>query len=303
MNLSREQPLQMRPRTVGEVLNQTFRLYRQKFSFFIIAGVCFLLPYHILNGYIMIRFGNSQFTNQLQQTLQNLQTGVTSGSSASANVLASSAYIWTMALLIIYSFLVTPLLYGMVVHLMTRLQLYGEESNLNDASTHAFRRLIPSIFTTILIGMLYFVLVFFLSAVVGLIAGVLGTAVPKMIAMPIDIVLFAAMVGMLIWLLVKLAFVPSVVIEEQMSGFMAIGRSWILTKRSFWRLFWFFILVFLVVGVVRAGILLILAMLFKNEWSILVISTILDIFILPLIFLAIANMYTDLRVRTDDLEF
>jgi hypothetical protein len=64
-----------------------------------------------------------------------------------------------------------------------------------------------------------------------------------------DIVLFFGGGVVLVWICVRLSMVPSVLMVERMTLGRAIGRSWRLTRRSFWRVFGIILLVAVIVSI------------------------------------------------------
>jgi hypothetical protein len=284
----------LKPRSIGQLLDDNFRFYREKFGFLMVSGLCFLIPYHVLSAYINTHYNLADLQTKLQQ-LQ--ESGAASAAGTDPQTMSFSQFwtpglTWSLSLTIIYSLLVTPLLYGMIVHMLTNHHLQKKDVNLGDASTHAFHRLVPSIFTTILLGLSYFVIVFGLISIASVIAALVHAA-----AIPVMILAFTMILCIVVWLSTRLSLVPSVVIEEQMMMMNSFIRSWQLTKQNFWRALGYFLLLFILVGILRSAVLVAATVFVSNPILVAVISTIVDVLIVPFFMLGTANLYVDLQVR------
>lgn len=286
----------LRPRSMGELLDDNFRLYREKFSFLMISGLCFLLPFDILSTYISGRYASFDF----QSLMKQIQYSAAHPGGSSAMALPHTSMdmvIWEYVLLFISYFLVTPLLYGMVVHMVANRHFEKSDMSLGDASTHSFRRLLPNFATLILLVILYLMC--------GLVFALLVLFlfhVAKLIAITVSIVLGFAVLCLFLWSTVRLSFVPSVVIEEKMKFWTPIVRSWALTKRNFWRLLGYFILLYIIVGILRIVVIVAIMVFIHNLVLSTIVMSVVDILTVPFFMVGMANMYVDLRIRKDGLD-
>lgn len=286
-------------RRVWALLGETFRMYRGKFSFLILTALCILVPYHIVTGIVQVRFASQLNSEQFSRLLVLLRTqGSASYATNAAHPFVVAALIWTYGIVFMYAILVSPFLYGMILHMTERHVLKRKGTELGEASTYALSRLLPNLVTLLLLVLLFLIA----STVVAVGVGLLSTASSSSsMAIVPSIVLGAVLFCALIWCLVKLSFVPSVVIAEKSLLWRAIARSWCLTKRSFWRLVGYFLMLYFMTYVLRAALVAAVLFLIPNAYVTLVASTVIDIFVLPFTMLATAVMYTDLRIRTDGL--
>ncbi len=139
-----------------------------------------------------------------------------------------------------------------------------------------------------------------------------------------SIVIFLGAAVLLIWLLTKLSMVPSILMVERMTLGKAIGRSWRLTRKSFWRVFGIELLVSFIVYVAQQiiqgpiqfiGVLLIttshptgtsvadqLSGLSTFSWISGGVDAIV-MTVLSVVFAAsVALLYVDLRIRREGLD-
>ena len=79
----------------------------------------------------------------------------------------------------------------------------------------------------------------------------------------------------------------------------AFTRSWQLTTRNFWRTTGYFLVLFILVGILRSAILVGSVAFVHNKILVAVISTIIDVLVIPFFMLGTSNLYVDLRVRRD----
>lgn len=113
--------------------------------------------------------------------------------------------------------------------------------------------------------------------------------------------------GLLVFLAMRLMLVPQIIVAEDVNIFTAMGRSWELTRRSFWRVFGAWLLFVIVVGLVSALITSILAGIVTaaaGESSGISLaftqglSTVLGLVTTPLAYIGFTLLYYDHQRRT-----
>jgi hypothetical protein len=142
----------------------------------------------------------------------------------------------------------TVILIGMLTTVVGRAAL-GQGTTVSQAWQQARGRI------GALTGLVFLILAIFIAlwavligvpVLVSLVSGGAGVA----LAIPA----FIAAIPLTIFLWVKTSVAPSAIVLERLSPTASIGRSWRLTKRSFWRVFWIWIAAYLVV--LLAGLVL-----------------------------------------------
>ncbi|WAH38112.1 hypothetical protein [Alicyclobacillus dauci] len=286
-----------RPRSVREVFAYSLVLYRRRIGFLLGAAVCILLPYLIFTAYV-----RTHFLAASEQDMQQFMTTVENDGNASASQLFSSlphgSELWLGVLIIVYVFIAMPLLMGVIAHMTALWETREQEVKLHEAGNLSFHRLWANITTIFLIAVIYIVVssVYMLlvslvtsvlagvSGILGAIVGVLGT--------------IAFVIGM-VWYIIRSAFTPIIVVEENLSLVRAIRRSFELTRYQTRRLLGFFIMLLIVVFVVETFMSLIGDLIFYTPGGALMVSTVVSIVVTPFAYVVISMMYLDLRIRKE----
>jgi hypothetical protein len=94
-------------------------------------------------------------------------------------------------------------------------------------------------------------------------------------------------------------FLPPVIFGEERIG---LGRSWRLTEGSFWRIFAVYLVIALVCSVIILGIYGVALLLFQASFLGQLIATLLTMFVLPLALIPYGLIYFDLRVRNEGVD-
>jgi hypothetical protein len=291
----------LKPQTIGEILDTTFRQYKTEFSFWFLTCVYVLLPYLIINA--ALTYGT---TVDLSTYLSMLTNQTDSPDVQNQAILGRTAghAIWIYALSLLDALVLHPFILGAFVHYVTEKTLYDKRNSVGSAILYAARRLIAVILTNLF---RYFLLIIGFAIVGGVFAGIVAvmvvTHVPVWMDWLVGIVLGIVCIGLGIWITVKLAFVTPVAVEEKRIFFGPVARSWVLTRQNFWRILGFFIILMLIVLALQSGVAALVGLLLHGHPLLsTVISTVLEFFVTPISLLGVANLYVDLRIRTDGLD-
>lgn len=283
------------PQTVAGLVNTTFRLYGRYFWRLLGLTVCIYVPYLVLSTVL-----NAGSEGVLTQLLNDASQ--TTPAQLTADLQASMpALLWVGLLAIVSALVVTPLLYGSILHIQVVESEAGGHMRGWPAFRHAANRLLPVMGTNVLrwvfyilatgVSMLVIYLVAWLFQTMGLTAAAVGVAVT---------ILGLTALYILIWLAVKFTFVPSVVLEERVSFMAAIRRSFQITQGHVWRAIGFLIvvqLVSVVLGMMVGGLLqAVPSAVVKDS-----VTGLIDLFITPFEMIALATFYLDLRTRQPEV--
>ncbi|WP_258112868.1 hypothetical protein [Alicyclobacillus sp. SP_1] len=282
------------PRTVFQILGEAVLLYIRNFRFVFSAAVFILVPFSILSIFVTSHYETTSFLHQMSVALQSVLSGTSSTSSQTADLLASRGYTWLTAVSFISTFLVTPLLDGILVFFVLMFAVNGSRASLNDASSHTFRRLLPYIGTLIVLALLGIGCVFVCFIVISLISALVAVAGLGSIVFGI---LLALVVLFLIFLAVRIGFALIATLADRIGGFTAVLRSWQLTRRHFWRTLVFFIMVLIFTSVLRTLLSYLLGAMNTSVVAESIILAIYNLFVQPWAVLATTLYYVDLLVR------
>ncbi|HEY0737600.1 MAG TPA: glycerophosphoryl diester phosphodiesterase membrane domain-containing protein [Herpetosiphonaceae bacterium] len=298
----------IRELSLGELLDTSFRLYRNNFLTFVKIAALVLVPYHLLSFLLTTPEaplqGSGSTFNLISGFLRSTSSPTSSG--------------WIS---LIYSVVVQPLLYGTLI--LIAAQCYQQQPvSIADNFRHARQRLFTLIGADILQGLC--IILVGLPAIFVAICGVEFIVNQRIDAIfdasspseTIPTILFI-LLGTLLLLLpllvrARLVFSTQAVMLEDQGAIASIDRSWKLTQQRMWRLFGFMIVLSLLemclttlpVGAAVFGI----SMAGTDAQLILALqvalATISEIVVLPFTMIAYTLMFFDLRIRSEgfDLE-
>jgi len=306
---------------LGELLDETFRIYRGSFITFVAIAALVYVPYALLNLLLAL---------PLNRQLQSLSTMTTStGTPDDLGFLfdmLGGLVFWSLgavALGLLYTIVFQPLLQGALTRSVAQLYL-GRPMEVGDSFGTALRRAWPLIGSRLLtavlgaslliVGMVvYFGAIF---AFIGMMAQSDGgqPAIGGLIA--VGLLSFAIIVaGGILFLFVwtRLLFTPQAAVVEQHGAWSSVQRSWELTRGFFWRTLGFLLVIGLLawlVTIIPSAVFTIPAAILLPENLTLqsmistVAGTVVTVIVTPFSAIAWTLMYYDLRVRKEafDLE-
>ena len=251
---------QLRPLSVGEMLDAGFRLFRHRFGTLVACVVVPVVPLTILGTIV---------TASTDPNAYDVNAPVTDTSTAWVGLLVSLVLQSAGAALAVAAcFKAISAAY------------LGERANWADSLAWAVRRFIPLIVAYILI-------------VIITIPGFILLILPG------------------IWLSVKLCMAFPAVIFERANPFAAIGRSWKLTRKNWWRVFGTLFVVFLIALVVNFALTAVLGIVAGgsdtiSEVAYALLATIITLLTYMLTYPLWASVmtviYYDLRVRNEGFD-
>jgi hypothetical protein len=260
-------PLRLRPLEIGDLLDETFRMYRRHFLLFAGLSVILAIPEAALSSFSYYTL----FGNFLQQVGPNL-------SLAPDRALfdAGTVVIYLIGLLITLA--LVPFYYGAVTYAAGESAL-GHPVTASSVLSGVLRRYFPLMGYWLLIGLM--------------------------------LVAFC-LIPLWIWIWVGWALVMPVMFIEKLGLGGAMGRSWRLVERSWWRTFFTLVLMFIIWFVTRTALraFIVLAQSLLQLvipsvavlWISAATSVIVGSLVNPLLQIAIVLIYLDLRVRREGLD-
>ncbi|GAA2749522.1 hypothetical protein [Amnibacterium kyonggiense] len=151
---------------------------------------------------------------------------------------------------LVVSVVATALLQGLITRVVAEGAL-GKRPTMGEALRGAGRRFWPLVGFAVVIGVIQLVLVLALAASVTAlivafsgVANNIGIVYAILLALPIGV----ALLVVYFFFYIKFALTPSIIVLEGRPVFAAIGRSWGITRKAFWRTFGVVALVSLLVG-------------------------------------------------------
>lgn len=312
----------IRPLGLGELLDESFRIYRSYFLIFVAVAALVLVPYTLLSLLPTLLFQGQIETLQQQaaaglnpldgQTLWQFFGGLLVGVLASVGVS------------MLYTIFLQPLLEGALAHGVSQAYLerpLGVGSSYGAALRHGLgligARLIPALLGVLATGL---ILGFSLGSI-ALLTGFnpasdqpdtsrIGAGIALIFCM-LGLVLALSIIGLLIF--VRLIFTPQAVVIEGQGAWSGITRSWALTRGYFWRTLGYVLVIGLLVALLTAipGLVVSvpLQLLLPDQLRLQAVinsvtGAIFGVLVTPFSLIAYTLMYYDLRIRKEgfDLE-
>ncbi|GFZ78203.1 hypothetical protein GCM10008018_24580 [Paenibacillus marchantiophytorum] len=309
----------LRPMGIGRILDRSFQLYRKHFVTLTLIMLILYGPFYLLEQLLTYQETAITSTSILDQIRsgKSLQDMFETGSYFQNNPsVQDENYIGRMLLLVLV--LLPIMLLGLfptsvasVVHLV-KASLFGEEiPSVGQLLRKSFRRFWPLAGSTFLdglimvglyIGLAIIIVIFALIFVVGgkfsNAFGNFGGGAVALTVVFFILLTLGVLFGFCYFFLRWSYYLPFVALGEESIG---IGRSWKLTRKSFWRLFGMYLVLSLILYLFLAVIQLIIAAVFgMGLWSQL-LQSLVSIVVMSLWYLPYAVSFFDLKVRNEGL--
>lgn len=312
----------IRPLGLGELLDESFRLYRNYFVILVAVAAVVMVPYALLGLLVQI-----PVQDQIEAIQRQAAAGVDPlGDGSIWDFFGKLAFtvLGSLALSMLYTLLLQPLMEGALARGASQGYL-DRAVSIGDSFSTSLRhilgligaRLIPALIVSLGSGMVLAISVGSL-ALFGINAAQsdpndlsnLGTALGLVFCIfGLSIVL--AIAALLIF--VRLIFSVQAVVVEGRGPWAAVKRSWQLTTGYFWRTLGYVLvislLVFLIAAIPALVVTLPVQFLLPDQFRLqtvisAVVNTLLNVFVTPFGLIAYTLMYYDLRIRKEgfDLE-
>lgn len=291
--------------TAGDILDQAIRLYRQNFVPLITIVAIVTLPVVIVQA----------ISSALVFPITS--NGVVSPPNL-ANTSASVAFFLVSFLVSLVGGILSLFEIGALVSFISE-RFLGREITVRQAYGNAFRRWLSLLIAVILVGLVVIGLFVILIALAtlpiiassallsssargpaGVLAG-LGTLLLCILFIPVTLgAVFMAM---------RWAFWLQAIVIENYNSTGGLGRSWKLTKGSFWRILGFNLLLgilvsvlsFSLLGATSVGLIFVGNPLFQLVAQ-SIMSGLIGIIVYPLQFATLTVLYYDIRIRKEGLD-
>jgi hypothetical protein len=282
-----------RPKSIGALLDQTFRMSKNNFSTFFMIMLIVIGPIVVLNALISFLTGSSifrdvaggsSFLEQLSNTIDESTYGTTTLAQDLGTLLVG-----------LVSIVLYPIAYVAVIYTIEAIK-NQEEYTVGSVIKKAFSRFWPIFGSSLLVSVIVFGMIFVPVLVISMVTAV-GVIIHPIIGIGMFLVLFLAVGAVVAYFLTRWGlFLPAVAFEPCAPG---LGRSWNLTRKNFWRTFG----IFVVIGAITFVISGIFDFLFTAllGYSVLYSILINMISIVTTILLSVgyALIYFDLKLRND----
>jgi hypothetical protein len=288
----------LRPRSIGELLDAAFTLYRRNFLLLVAIAAVVQVPYAVLELIVYKLTDIGGRVNQLQTLTNNLgnQGGLTpeQSSQLTADLGAFFAY---LGIVFLAQFL--------IVYPLSLAATTGAVSSRyldQPASVKGAYRAALSVWRSLIAMVLLLVLVVGgLGAVAVVLAVLTGSAAL------VGIAFFAVMLFAVV-LLVRTSVAAQTIVIEKVSGRHGLERSWNLTRGFFWRILGIVILLAILQAIVSSVFSLPLLALASSapldvrQIVSQAVSAISAVFVAPVTLVTLTLVYYDLRIRREGFD-
>jgi hypothetical protein len=313
------QQMPLRPMTIGRVLDYSFQLYRKHFVKLMLLMLILFGPFYLLQN-LLLYDGTTTATDSLIDQFRHssafngvMDSGLAVNGTSTSHISVWQVVVYLLVILPISILGLTPLAAAGTLFLVRAIWLGEEVPTLGALLKKSFRRFWPMVGSTLLMSLIFggiFVaftiitgILFMVVSVGSGIAGLLGESVsPTSIGVFVIVSMIILMVGFLggwAYFFIRWGYyLPFVALREDSLG---IGRSWNLTKRSFWRLILMYFILGIILLIFSFVINLAIDGLIGTSLVSLLLKSLLGILISPLGILTYTVSYLDLKVRNEGM--
>ena len=298
----------LRPMTVGDILDQSFSIYRRNFITLVGIVAVVHVPLLVLQIAGGLLFG-AQLTNR---------TGASAFNQTQSIATLAGIVIFGLSVLVAG---IASIFESSALSVVVSERLLGNSVNLRQAYGRALRHWRALLVMIFIVGgaVIFLMLVIFIPmAVLLVVAGALfgatgsgsyaGALIPALVTCMICVALPIVFIGSY-GVSVRLLFAPQAIVLENMGGIDGLRRSWRLVRGSFWRVLGITLVISVLVAIIGQGpayVIAIAASLLPSPVLGLVVNataqSLVNVVVLPLQFAAFTLLYYDLRIRKEGFD-
>ncbi|WP_113930654.1 hypothetical protein [Bacillus sp. P14.5] len=296
-----------RPKGFGEILDQTFRLSKNKFLDFFLVLLILLGPIYLLQALFELLSGTSFFRqvgegdDWFTQMMSAFEGTTPEMTEQNSNVLLDLG-IWFLGLISTGLSLVAS---AAIIYVVNHIRK-DEEYTVGGVIKKGFSRFWPLVGSSIVFGLIVFGLVI-LPVLIITFSGVfmfgfsesfaIDSLAGSIMTVIFILLIFLAVAVGIGYLLTRWYFYLGVVATERAAP--GIGKSWNLTKGQGWKLLGVFIVLFLITGVVSAALEFTLGAFLGNSVLFNLLYNLITLITTIFLSVGFAVMFFDLKIRND----
>lgn len=280
-----------KPKSFGEILDQTFRLSKNRFRDFFTILLILIGPLYVIQALVQLLAGASLFR------------GVGSGGSWYEGFLAefdegaatATTFAEDISLLIIglATFILFPVAQAAILFAINRIRK-NEAYTVGAVIKQAFSRFWPILGSSLLFGVILFGSMVVPIIVIGIVAFA-GATTDLVTSIILTIGLFLAFFVGVALLLTRLSFfLAAVVFDEEVPG---LRFSWRLTKKRTWKLFGLYVVFYLIIGIISFATEALFGIFLGSSVLFTLLVNLVTLFTTMLLSVGYAVMYFDLKIR------
>ncbi|MUK88696.1 hypothetical protein GMD78_09860 [Ornithinibacillus sp. L9] len=278
-----------KPKGFGEILDHTFRLCKNHFSKLFLIFLIVVGPLYLLEALSLFASGTS-FFRQIGSGSTWFEQIMSGYDEALYNTSLGADLLISMAMLVL-----VPVAYAATLFAIQMIK-NNEEFTVSTVIKQAFSRFWPILGSSLLFGLIAFILLFALFVFI-FIPSIIGGVIDLGLGIIMAIILFLGLGLLIAWLLTRWSFYLSVtVLEHDAPG---LPRSFRLTRKNSWRILGLYIVLGLITIVIGVAIEGIFTFILGNSVLFTIIVNLVSLFTSMIFAVAYAVMYFDLKTRQD----
>jgi hypothetical protein len=287
---------------LGELLDETFRLYRRHFLVFVaVAAISQVLTA------IVSYLGGVSLTQQIATSIDTFQS---IGRGVPPTPPTETQAWWFPIFSFVSGFALQPIVTAALVYLAAQAYL-DRDTAIDDGLAQGVRRwpMLVGVYLLFLLAMIPFMCILFAVVLAVMFGASLASNGDSFSAILLGIGIGLLIALPLVYLSIRLLFTTQAITVERAGPINAIKRSWLLSGGSFWRIFGYYIIISLLTSVISGILPLVIGILVltvADSTAQRVIeacaTAIVGTLVLPYSLIALTLLYFDLRVRKESFD-
>jgi hypothetical protein len=306
------------PLSFGRLLDRSFRVYRSHWVKLMLVTLLMFGPFYLMYGWIFSDTIGTAFSFDFNAYFGDETISTRFGEQPETEFNGGTGALLFFFLFVgpVFTFVLIPMAFS-VVTIMVKSVYDREEPMIGAAIKRTLKRFWPLFGNSLLFGLImfgmYVVLIIVIVIVVMIIAVIAGLGAGLNLLSGVEpgpglIVAFILIYIAIVFLIYALLsffiirwgyYVPAVVLDEAGVG---LGRSWSLTRGSFWRMFF----VFLVLTLIMTAFYTVYGFLVQAFVPVLFLKILLPaliyILLFPLYLVTYGVGYWDMKIRTEGVD-
>ncbi|UOQ49208.1 hypothetical protein MUN88_03530 [Gracilibacillus caseinilyticus] len=280
-----------KPLGFGEILDQTFRIIKQNIKPIFLITFFIMVPIFLIQAVVLILTGRELFISL--DSSQSVFSSLIGNLDSIANTSNEENLISNAVSMI--SFFAFPLLAGAII-LAVKQARNGGQIIVKDMIKGALPRYFPMLFSTLLLSIIAFAILFPSFIITVIIGGSSGAIFHPVAGVIIIFLLLAGLFLALGLLLTRWSlFLPAVLFEKVAPG---LSRSWHLTKRQTWKFFGL-LLVLIIISAIITSLLQMPLVFLGNSVLYYVLTNVFSLISSIIIYVGYSVLYFDASIRQE----
>ncbi|MFB9276592.1 hypothetical protein [Cohnella cellulosilytica] len=275
----------LKPMGIGRMIDVSFQLYRKHFmKLMSIILICYGLIYLL----------QAMTQGQTLQSLFNMDELRNYSAGDLEPLLVEGGQAWVVFLFGLAFLFLTPVVVASIVFLVHHVMQGKEVPSALQLLRMSFKRYGGLLGSSIVFGLMMLGFIFTIAIATMILSVIVAVLSEAAGGVWVVLVIVGMLFAFYYFTLRFVYFLPVVAFKEESIG---VGRSWSLTRGSFWRLFGLFLVMLLIIYLLNLVAGFILGLLPISGVLLALLQMLINVLTAPILYIAYAVSYFDLRVR------